>query len=114
MRDIKDPGTLEMLPPKRGRPCLDNDQGPMTAAQRQARYRQGKAKDLRLLSSVAVRKTAYVRQQSDSDILAILRRDLAFLGWVSGTVAAKRCNTSGIAKRVAALAAELARRYPET
>lgn len=114
MRDIKDPGTLEMLPPKRGRPCLDNDQGPMTAAQRQQRYRQAKIKNLKVLGSVAVRERAYVREQSDSDILAMLRKDLAFLGWASGTVAAKRCNTSGIAKRVAALIAELARRYPET
>ena len=114
MRDINDPGTLELLPPKRGRPCLDNEQGPLTAAQRQARYRQGKAKDLRLLSSVAVRETAYVRQQSDSDILAILRKDMAFLDYIAGSHPAKRGNKSGIARRVAALVAELARRYPQT
>jgi len=41
MRDEKDKATVgDLLPAKRGRPCLDLDNGPMTDAERARRYRE--------------------------------------------------------------------------
>jgi hypothetical protein len=55
-----------------------------------------------LLRSVAAREPAFVRGQSDADILAAIKADLVFAG--RGSAPAK--------KRIAALVAELSQRYP--
>lgn len=102
MRDEKDSGTFEMLPAKRGRPCLDAEHGPLSAAEKQRRYRTGKHADVMLLRSAAAREPAFVRDQSDADILAAIKADLVF---------ARRASAPA-KKRIAALVAELSRRYP--
>ncbi len=43
MKDDRDTHTMDGLPKKMGRPVLDLDAGPLTPAQKMARYRQGKA-----------------------------------------------------------------------
>ncbi len=40
MKDPTDPGTLDMHPAKRGRPCKDPASGPLDAAQRARLYRE--------------------------------------------------------------------------
>lgn len=47
MRDEKDKATLgDLLPAKRGRPCLDLDNGPLTPAERAKRYRRNRTDHL--------------------------------------------------------------------
>lgn len=91
MRDENDKATLgDLLPTKRGRPCLDLDNGPMTDDERARRYRVRKAKRL---------KAGFMRPQQLSDALLV---DLI-----------AKCLADGSSKRtVARHVAELARRYP--
>jgi len=110
MRDEKDPGTLEMLPAKRGRPVLDPESGPMTAAEKQRRYRQNRAAQgngCRRMSRVTA--AGALEDFTDAVLLDTIRAELNFIR------ALERQGGMGMApakKRVGALAGELSRRYP--
>ena len=41
MKDEKDPGTIDMIEKKIGRPCLDVHHGPMSGAERSRKLREG-------------------------------------------------------------------------
>lgn len=120
MRDEKDPGTIDMIPAKRGRPCLDAEAGPLTPAERAKRYRE-----LRRLRAdrIAHQAPRHLKVESDeyldttlaltdTVLLDAIRKEAAFLqGLISGPQKGKGAAPSR--KRIGALVAELARRYPE-
>jgi len=106
MRDEKDTATLELIPAKRGRPCLDSEKGPMSAAEKQRRYRESKRKEVYFLRAVAGKERGFIAEQSDQDIVAAISLDLSFKQRApSAAHHAKR--------RIAALVAELSSRYPQ-
>ncbi len=41
-KDIKDPGTIDFVPNKVGRPVVNPDMGPLSSAEKMRRYRAGK------------------------------------------------------------------------
>ncbi len=41
-KDIEDPGTIDFVPNKPGRPVVNPDMGPLTPAEKMRRYRAGK------------------------------------------------------------------------
>lgn len=111
MRDDKDPGTLDMHPPKRGRPCLDNEKGPMTAAEKQRRYRQRRASQANLCGRMTrVSVAGALAEFTDMALLDAIRSERSFL---AALVEQGRGGTAPSSKRIGALVAELARRYPE-
>lgn len=120
MRDQKDPGTLEMLPAKRGRPVLDPARGPMTAAEKQRRYRELRSARVGRIAHQAPRVLDVASDDyldttlalSDGILLDAIKREVAFLDrLMAGPQKGKGSSPSK--KRVAAMVAELARRYPQ-
>lgn len=110
MRDEKDPGTLDMHPAKRGRPCLDSDNGPLTPAQRAKRYRmQRRQRAARLAGSVKSQFASEVQDASVLQVLDALGKEVRFLEELKS---GNRGGWRPAQQRVAALVAELARRYP--
>lgn len=110
MRDEKDPGTLEMLPAKRGRPALNPDFGPMTPAEKQRRYRNRvRSRAGMAASQVARRKKMddlnWLADYSDVQLLEAVRSKLSDIRQLG--------DTEGRQKSVGALVGELARRYPQ-
>jgi len=111
VRDEKDPGTLEMLPAKRGRPVLNAEFGPMTAAEKQRRYRQSRlalGNGCRKMSRVSA--PGALEDFTDAVLLDTIRAELNFIRALEaqggrGMAPAKN--------RVGALVGELARRYPK-
>ena len=111
MRDEKDPGTLDMIPAKRGRPVLDPERGPMTPAEKQRRYRQNriaKGNGCRKMSRVSA--PGALEDFADCVLLDAIRSDLNFVHILE--VQGGR-GAAPARKRIAAMAAELARRYPQ-
>lgn len=118
MRDEKDPGTLDMIPAKRGRPCLDSEKGPLSAAEKQRRYRElrkARAGAIahhapRALNPEADHYFDTTMDLTDAVLLDAIRGEADFL---------QRLITQGgrgaapSRKRIGALVAELARRYPQ-
>ncbi len=41
-KDIEDPGTIDFVPNKVGRPVVNSDMGPLSPAEKMRRYRAGK------------------------------------------------------------------------
>lgn len=94
MRDQHDAHTADAFPAKRGRPCLDAEQGPLTPAERAKRYRQMKKADVR--SALRKRGDLMLDQYSDAALLDAIRASIA----------------AGASAKSGRLVAELARRYP--
>ena len=118
MKDPTDPGTLEMHPAKRGRPVADPDRGPMTPAERARRYRElRKARAGRIAHNTRYLDPEHpdyldtVVQVTDAVLLDAIRAEAAFLDkLVTGPQRGR--GAAPARKRVGALVAELARRYP--
>lgn len=111
MRDEKDPGTIEMLPAKRGRPVLDTARGPMTAAEKQRRYRENRRSQANLCGRMTrVRAAGVLGDFTDVALLDAIRSERNFL---SALVEQGKGGTTPSRNRLGALVAELARRYPE-
>lgn len=104
MRDEKDLVTGDLLPAKRGRPCLDSEKGPMTAAEKQRRYRESKNSAVYALRNMVSKEPNFVRQGADQDIVAAIAMDISFRG---------KPPTSAAKRRIVAFVAELSRRYPQ-
>lgn len=112
MRDEKDKATLgDLLPAKRGRPCLDLHNGPMTDAERARRYRESRKASIAQVRHFAGRERAWISEQSDLDLLDAIRQDVSLVNTISARGQGKR-GTAPARKRIASLVAELARRYP--
>lgn len=112
MRDEKDKATIgDLLPAKRGRPCLDLDNGPMTDAERAKRYRETRKANLSLVRHSAGRMHGFVSEQSDHDLLDAIRKDVSLVNTINARGQGKR-GTAPARKRIAALVAELSSRYP--
>jgi len=118
MRDEKDPGTLEMLPAKRGRPCLHFESGPMTPAEKQRRYRElrrARAGSIahhapRALNPAADHYLDTTMGLTDAVLLDAIRKEADFL---QRLVAQGGRGAAPSRKRIGALVGELARRYPQ-
>lgn len=119
MRDQKDPGTLDLLPPKRGRPCLDSESGPMTPAEKQRRYRQLRSARAGRIATQAPRVLDVSHDDylettlalTDAVLLDAIRDEASFLSGLLSKGSAR--GSAPAKKRIGALVAELARRYPE-
>lgn len=112
MRDEKDNATLgDLLPAKRGRPCLDLDNGPMTDAERARRYREIRKANLSQVRHFAGRDCGWISVQTDLDLLDAIRKDVSLVNTISARGQGKR-GTAPARKRIASLVAELASRYP--
>lgn len=112
MRDEKDKATIgDLLPAKRGRPCLDLVNGPITEAERASRYRKSRKASIAQVRHFAGRERAWTSEQSDLDLLDAIRQDVSLVNMISARGQGKR-GTVPARKRIAALLAELASRYP--
>jgi len=114
MRDEKDPGTLDMIPAKRGRPVLNPDFGPMTPAQKQRRYRERVRSRARTATSVASRMKPGglnpLADYTDVQLLEAIRQQMDRLAWMEGAGAKPKDSAK---KPIGVLVGELARRYPQ-
>lgn len=111
MRDEKDPGTLDMIPAKRGRPCVDPERGPMTAAEKQRRYRElRKAQGNGCMKMSKVSAPGALEDFSDVVLLDALKADLHFIRLMEGEGGRPHLPAR---RRIARMAAELSRRYPQ-
>lgn len=113
MRDEKDPGTLEMLPPKLGRPCIYED-GPMTPAEKQRRYRERVRSRARTAISQAARMKPGdlnpLADYTDVQLLEAIRQQIDLLAAMEAGGGRAKDSTK---KPIGALVGELARRYPK-
>jgi len=114
MRDEKDPGTLDMIPAKRGRPVLNADFGPMTPAEKQRRYRERVRSRARTATSQAARMKPGglnpLVDYSDVQLLEAIRQQMDRLAWMESAGAKPKPVAM---KPIGALVGELARRYPQ-
>lgn len=115
MRDQLDTQTTDLLPAKRGRPCEFPASGPMTPAERARRYRQNRKGDAQSASRAARHvcgaMQGLLEEYSDVALMEAIRQERAFL---ERLLAKPRGNVGATPsrKRLGALVAELARRYP--
>lgn len=111
MRDEKDSATLDLVPAKRGRPCLDSDRGPLTPAERARRYRmQRRQRAARLAGTVKSQWAAEVQDAPVLQLFDALGKQVRLVEELKG---GGRGGLRPAQQRVAALVAELSRRYPE-
>ncbi len=114
MRDGKDPGTLDMIPAKRGRPVLNPDFGPMTPAQKQRRYRERVRSRARTATSVASRMKPGglnpLTDYTDVQLLEAIRQQVDLIACMEA--GGGRVKDS-VKKPIGVLVGELARRYPQ-
>ncbi len=114
MRDEKDPGTLDMIPAKRGRPVLYPDYGPMTPAEKQRRYRERVRSRARTATSQAARMKPGglnpLVDYSDVQLLEAIRQQMDLLAAMEASGGRAKDSTK---KPIGALVGELARRYPQ-
>ena len=104
MRDQHDTQTSDLIPPKRGRPVLDVDSGPMTPAERARRYRQNRRTDAKSATKRAGTVSApLLHEYSDVALLEAIRMTMYNEG--------RGYRPPSIQKKLAGLVAELARRY---
>lgn len=112
MRDHHDTQTRDLIPAKRGRPCLDVDQGPMTPAERARRYRANRRTDAKSAKKWAGTVAAtLLHEYSDIALLEAIRMERAFLE----RLLSRKMGNAGATpsrKRLGSLVAELGRRYP--
>lgn len=105
MRDQHDTQTSDLIPAKRGRPCLDAEQGPMTPAERARRYRQNRRSDAKFAAKrVGTIGEHCLPDYSDAALLEAIRMTIHNEG--------RGFRPPSINKKLAGLVAELARRYP--
>ena len=112
MRDPLDRKASDLLPAKRGRPCNNAAVGPMTDAERAREYRRRRASRAKEAGWAArAGEKGYLRECSDLEVIDAIRAERAFLdNLVNGPQRGKGAGPSR--KRLGALVAELARRYP--
>ncbi|MDC7805228.1 hypothetical protein PQS31_00080 [Luteimonas sp BLCC-B24] len=111
MRDQHDTQTSDLIPAKRGRPVLDVQAGPMTPAERAKRYRQNRRSDAKSATRRAgTAVAALLHEYSDIALLEAIRLERAFLHGLLSSTGNRGATPSR--KRLGALVAELARRYP--
>lgn len=111
MRDQLDTQTTDLLPGKRGRPCADLDRGPMSAAERAKRYRDGRKRaGLEAARMTRAKAVGVLLEYSDLELLEGIRLERAFLERLLASTGNRGATPSR--KRLGALVAELARRYP--